>query len=311
MAQPLLIDTDPGCDDALAILLALEHDDLDVVGLTTIFGNSTTEATTRNARSILELLDRTDVPVAEGCSEPFLVPLDTAEHIHGEGGVKGELPAPTSATSPVDAHAAQFIVDVAREYEGELTLATIGRLTNVALALALEPDLPSMLDEVYIMGGSVFTAGNMTPLASANLYGDPHAARKAVEETHPTIVGLDVTQHSTLPAEWIESIPRDTALGESIYQWVTYYSQDVLDRYDIETAAIHDAMAIAALVDDSVLETEPYYVEVGSDAGPAQGALICDARNTQNEPPNGNVALEADVERYRQIVIDAVERTLY
>jgi len=310
MTGPLLIDTDPGCDDALALLLALDYDGLAVVGVTTIFGNATVDATTRNARSILELLERTDVPVARGCQEPFLVPVDTAEHIHGDGGIRGELPAPTPATAPVDVPAAQFIVDMAREYEGELTLATLGRLTNVAVALALEPELPSMLDDVLIMGGSAFTAGNVTPLASANFYGDPHAARKVVRATDPTVVGLDVTQYATLPAEWIESIPRTTPLGESVYQWLTYYPQDVLDQYGIETAAMHDAMAIAALVDDSLLETESHYIDVGSDAGPAQGALLCDAHDTQNEPPNGEVALQVDVDRYRRIVTDAVDRAV-
>lgn len=310
MARPLLIDADPGCDDALAILMALEAEGLDVVGLTSIFGNSTTENTTRNARAILELFERQDVPVARGCRDPFLVDLDTAEHIHGTGGISGDLPQPTAATAPVDAHAAQFIVDAAREHDGDLVLAPLGRLTNVALALAIEPDLPSMLADVWIMGGSVFTPGNMTPLASANFYGDPHAARKVIRAMEPTIVPLDVTEESTLPPEWIEAIPRESARGESVYQWTTYYPEEILDQYDIETGAIHDAMVIAGLIDDAVLETEPHYVQVGSDAGPAQGALVVDARGIQDEPPNAAVAFEVDADLYREVVIEAVDAAL-
>ncbi|WP_459191088.1 nucleoside hydrolase [Halosimplex sp. J119] len=310
MTTPLLIDTDPGCDDAIAILLALEHSELEVVGLSTVFGNAPTDATTRNARSVLELFDRTEVPVAAGADEPLLVPLDTAEHIHGPGGIRGDVPEPTEATAPVDAHAAQFIVDQARHHEGELTLAAVGRLTNVALALALEPDLPDLLDEMVIMGGSAFVGGNVTPLASANFYGDPHAARRVVRDTEPAIVPLDATRYSTLPADWIESLSRGDPRSDAVYEWTTYYSEDDLDRYGIETAAIHDALAIAGLVDEDVLDFDPHYVEVGADDGLAQGALACDIQETTGNDPNASVALDADGDLYRDIVTATLDRVL-
>lgn len=309
MTTPLLIDTDPGCDDAIAICLALQHPDLEVVGLTTVHGNAPTAATTRNARGILELFDRSDVTVAKGCDRPLLVPLDTAEEIHGEGGIRGALPDPSPATEPVDVHAAEYIVRTARECEGELTLAAIGRLTNVAVALALEPELPSLLDEVVILGGAAYVPGNITPTASANFYCDPHAARRVIRDTSPTVIGLDVTPQATLPADWIESIPRDGARGESIYEWFTYYSPTVLERYDIETAAIHDALAILSIVAD-VVDTEACFMEVVADAGPTQGALICDGRGTTGNPPNGSIALDADGDRFRELVMNLVDRTL-
>jgi len=310
MADPLLIDTDPGCDDALAILLALERPEIDVAGLTTVFGNTTAERTTRNARAILELFGRTDVPVAAGATEPFLVELDTAEHIHGEGGIRGPLPEPTAATEPVDIHAAQFIVEQARKHDGELRLAAVGRLTNVALAIALEPELPEMLSDVLIMGGSAFVPGNVTPLASANFHGDPHAARKVLRDTDPTVVGVDVTEEATLPADWIDSVPREGARGECIYQWLTYYAEEDLTRYGIETAAIHDALAIAAVADSSVIDTERYYMEVEADDGLARGALACDVQGVTGKEPNGSFAVEADVERYRRMMRDAVGSAL-
>lgn len=309
MALPLLIDTDPGCDDALAILLALEHADLDVVGLTTVHGNAPTSDTTENARKILELFDRQDVPIAAGSELPLLDPLETAEHIHGPNGIKGELPEPTETTEPVDAHGAQFIVDMAREYEGELTLAAVGRLTNVAIALSLEPALPDMLDQMLIMGGAAFVPGNVTPLAAANFYGDPHAARRVVRDTHPTVIPLDITEQGTLPAPWIGEIPRKSPRGESIYQWVTYYPQEILDRYGIETAAMHDAVAILSLVEDFV-KTDEYYLEVAADHGHAHGALICDARGTSGNGPNAVLGTGLHVEAYQQCVIDLVEGVL-
>ncbi len=310
MTRPVIIDTDPGCDDALAITLALESDALEVAGLTTIFGNGTTAATTRNARAILELFDRTDVPIAMGCQQPLLCELETAEHIHGNNGIKGELPTPTPATEPVDTHAAQFIIEQAREHEGDLTLIAIGRLTNVALALALEPTLPDLLDEVVLMGGSAFVSGNVTPLASANFYGDPHAARRVVRDCSPHIVPIDVTQYATLPLDWIDALPQDHPIGGPVYEWATYYSPSVLERYGIETAAIHDALAIASLIDDRILQWKPYYVEVGSDSGLAQGALVVDGHGTTGKEPNANVALEAEYDRYREIVTETVDRLL-
>ncbi|WP_049923551.1 nucleoside hydrolase [Halopiger djelfimassiliensis] len=307
MTRPVVIDTDPGCDDALALLLALERSELDLVGLTTSHGNTAVDATTTNARSILELTDRTDVPIAKGADRPLAVDLQTAEHIHGSDGIRGPLPEPTEATRPVDTHAATFIVEQARAHEGELTLAALAPLTNVALALALEPDLPELLDELVLMGGAAFSPGNVTQLAEANFHSDPHAAHRVVRDLDPTIVGLDVTKHATLPSEWVDSIPRDDPLGRSINEWLTYYSAEHLERYDIDSAPIHDALVIAALVDD-VLETDPFYMEVGTDSDLAQGALVCDPNDVTGNEPNGTVAVDADYERYRDLFVETIDR---
>ena len=310
MSRPVLIDTDPGCDDAVAILTALERPDLEVVGLTTVHGNAPVGETTANARAILELVDRADVPIAKGTDRPLTVPLRTAEHIHGEGGIRGDVPTPTAASRPVDAHAAQFIVEQARAHEGGLTLAAIGPLTNVALAHAMEPDLPDLLDELVVMGGAAFVSGNVTPLAEANFHTDPHAAHRVVRDCSPTLVGLDVTANAAVPPAEVESLPRDDPLGRSIYEWLTYYGDDQLEQYGIESAAIHDALVIAALVDDGVLETERYPMEVGTDSEMARGALVCDRNGVRGETSNGAVALEADYERFREIVSASLERHL-
>ncbi|GAB7018312.1 nucleoside hydrolase [Halostagnicola bangensis] len=310
MSRPILIDTDPGCDDALALLLALERDELDVVGISTVHGNAPVADTTRNARSLLEFFDRTEIPLSKGATLPLTVELETAEHIHGEGGIRGELPEPTSETAPIEGHAAQFIVESAREYEGELTLAAIGPLTNVALALAIEPDLPDLLDELVIMGGAAFTPGNVTPLAEANFHSDPEAAARVVRDAEPTIVGLDVTNAANLPADWIDSLPQESPLGRSIVEWLTYYSGDQLEQYDFETTAIHDALVVAGLVDDGLLETQSYHMTVGTDSDIDQGALVCDVNDVTDGEPNGSVALEADFERYRELFTETVDRVV-
>ncbi|NGM70201.1 nucleoside hydrolase [Natronolimnobius sp. AArcel1] len=310
MTRPVLIDTDPGCDDAVAILLALEHPALEVVGLTTAHGNAPVSETTANARGILEFVDRADVPIAVGADRPQNVSLETAEHIHGEGGIRGGVPEPTAATDPVDTHAAQFIVEQAHEHAGDLVLAAIAPLTNVALAHALEPDLPELLDELIIMGGAAFAQGNVTPLAEANFHSDPHAAHRVVGECEPTIVGLDVTANATFPPDRLEALSRDDPLGRSIAEWLTYYDDATLERYGIESAAIHDALVIAELIDEDVLETAEYPLTVGTDGDLARGALVPDARGSTDTPVNGTVALEADYDRFRTILGDSLERLL-
>ncbi|RKD95791.1 nucleoside hydrolase [Halopiger aswanensis] len=310
--RPVLIDTDPGCDDAVALLLALENAALEVVGLTTVHGNASVAETTANARGILELIDRTGVPIAAGADRPLNVPLETAEEIHGEGGIRGELPEPSPATQPADVHAAQFIVEQARAHDGDLALAAIGPLTNVALAHALEPDLPDLLDELIVMGGAAFAQGNVTPLAEANFHADPHAARRVVRDCEPTLVGLDVTTQATVPPDLLESLSesRDGPLAQSIDEWLTYYDTAHRDRYGIESAALHDALAVAGLIDGDLLETESSPLEVGADGDLARGALAVDSHGVTDAPPNGAVALEADYERFRELVVESLERYL-
>lgn len=307
MTRPLLIDTDPGCDDALAIALALEDPTLEVVGLTTVHGNTTVEATTDNARAILGALDRTNVPIAAGADRPLLADLETAEHIHGEGGIRGEFPEPTSETEPDGIHAAERIIEAARRHDGDLALAAIGPLTNVALALAMEPRLPELLDDLLVMGGAAFVPGNVTPLAEANFRSDPEAASRIVRDANPTVVGLDVTRRAALPADWIDSLPRESPLARSLRAWLTYYDDEVLEQYGFETAAIHDAIVIAALVDEDVLETEAHHMEVGTDSEIDRGALVCDPYGVTGGEANGTVAVSADIERYRELLMDAVE----
>lgn len=297
----LLIDTDPGCDDALALLLALESD-LDVVGLTTVAGNTSVENTTRNALSILDFLDR-DLPVARGADRPLVKRQDTAEFIHGEGGLRGGLPP--SSREPIDASAAEFIVERARE-DGDLTIAAIGPLTNVALALSIDPALPEYLSEIVVMGGAVYAPGNRTPAAEANLHADPDAASRVLQSARPTFVGLGVTTRATIdPSSLDLSGPR----GETVEKWLTYYPDDVRERYGLDHSPIHDAAVIAGIADD-VLTVEERAFEIETGDGPARGALLADEYGVTDEPENGRVATDLDEVRFRAALAEAIESAL-
>ncbi|ADJ13570.1 nucleoside hydrolase [Halalkalicoccus jeotgali] len=297
----LLIDTDPGCDDALALLLALESD-LDVVGLTTVAGNSTITNTTRNTLALLDFFD-SDLPVARGAGRPLVKRQDTAEFIHGEGGLKGDLPAPTR--EPVDISGAEFIVEKACE-DGDLTIAAIGPLTNLALALGIEPDLPELLDDVLVMGGAVYAPGNRTPAAEANLHADPDAASRVLQSLDPTFVGLGVTMRATLdPA----TLDRSGRRGAIVEEWLTYYPDDVRERYGIDRSPIHDAAVIAHLT-DGVLTLEDRALEIDTREGPCRGALLSDEYGVTEEPENGRVATDIDAERFRETMGEAIESVL-
>lgn len=295
----LLLDTDPGCDDAVAILLALESG-LDVVGLTTVAGNAPLEDTTHNALAVLEHLGY-DVPVAKGADRPLLKHQNTTESIHGDRGIRGTLPKP--AQKPVDKSAAEFIVERARAHNG-ITIAALGPLTNLALALAIDPDLPKFLDQVLIMGGAVAHAGNRTPAAEANLHADPDAASRVLQSVDPVFVPLDVTSKAILHPDQLDLHQTPCALRE----WLTYYPEAIRDQFGYEGAPIHDAAVVAHLT-DGVLTTERRYLQIETNDGLSRGALVSDEFGVADEPANSSLATDIDEQRFRDALQAAIEKT--
>ena len=317
MVTNVLVDMDPGVDDALALTTALGHPEVSVVGLTTVAGNTTLENATRNALSVLTMADRTDVPVAAGCERPLVGDLTTAEWVHGEDGLRGDLPDPVA--DPADVHATDFIADAAREYGDDLVIASIGPPTNLALALARDPDLPDSVSDIYQMGGAFSGPGNVTPAAEANFHNDPEAASRVVEDADPRLVGLDVTDRATVPRDRFGGSSADGGSGATsgpasseadplatVDAWLDY-PEDSLDFRPDGAHVVHDTAVIADIAAD-VLDFERYAVEVDTARGPSRGASVADLRGVTDRDPNARVATDIDVETYRDVVIESTLR---
>lgn len=306
MTRPVLFDTDPGCDDAVALALALASDELDVVGVTTVAGNTTVDNATHNALAVLELLDRTDVPVASGCPAPLCRDLETAEHVHSASGITGGLPEPRM--NAVDTSAVEFILEAVRMHGKDLTIAAVGPLTNLAAAIAIEPDLADRVGAVYFMGGAALCPGNRSPEAEFNAYVDPEAARRVVQDAAPRVVGLDVTNDATLSAAYIERLARRDDLHRTLAAWMGYTDVDTILAGELDAEqAVHDATVIVDLVAD-VLEYRKYPLDVCTEDGLCRGATVCDVNGVTGQSPNARVALTVDVDAYRDCIIELVER---
>jgi len=300
MSRKVLLDVDPGSDDAVALALALAREDLDVVGVTTVAGNSTVRNTTRNALGILELFDRTDVPVAAGCDRPLATDLETAEGIHGAGGIRGDLPEPTS--EPIDAHAASFIREMAAAHGEELTVVALGPPTNVAVAMAVEPALSERVGEIAAMGGVVNATGNRTPMAEANFHADPAAARRVVRQATPRLVGLNVTYRAEVPPTLVG---RKGRTGRALGEWLDYYPARVRADAGLDHSPQHDAVPVADLVADVVTYDEAA-VDVVAGDGRCRGAVVYDEYDATDSDRTARVGLDLDADRFRAVLREAL-----
>jgi uridine nucleosidase len=304
MAKKIIIDTDPGVDDAMAILLALKSPEIEVVGLTTIFGNVYTDQATQNALRLVELAGRPDISVVAGAALPLVAPLDSvADFVHGADGL-GNIDLPFPAGRPLDTPAAQFIVETVLARPGQITLVPIGPLTNLALALALEPRLPEKVAEVVLMGGAATVNGNVNPAAEANIIHDPHAADVVFNAGWPvTMVGLDVTLQTVMTDDYLGSlISTGSAAGEFVYDISRFYRDFHHDLFGLAGTHTHDPSAIAYVIDPSLFTVERGPVRVITE-GLAAGQTLFDQRQQWSEPnlwsdrPAVNVCLGVDSER--------------
>lgn len=248
--RKILIDTDPGIDDAMAIFYALAAPELEVVGLTTIFGNAATDITTINALRLVEVAGRPDIPVARGAARPLAMDFrGPADFVHGTDG-QGNAHFPAPAGSVVDVDAAHFIVDTVMRHPGEITLVPIGPLTNIALAMLIEPALTDHVAEIVLMGGAAFVGGNASPASEANIINDPEAADIVFGASCPiTMAGLDVTERTTMTnADLARLGGIDNDRARHLAAIVPFYSTFYLERAGLDGIHVHDSTAISYLL---------------------------------------------------------------
>ncbi|MEZ4859995.1 MAG: nucleoside hydrolase [Caldilineaceae bacterium] len=285
MARKIIIDTDPGIDDAMAILFALCSPGVEVVGLTTIFGNVTTPLATRNALWLLEFAGHAHLPVAHGAERPLVLPFrGPAAFVHGEDGLGATNP-PTPVGQAIAVSAAQYIVDTVMANPGAITLVPVGPLTNLALALLLEPRIVEHVAEVVIMGGAALVNGNVNPAAEANIYNDPHAADLVFTAGWPiTMVGLDVTTKVVMDEPYLAGLCQPgRKTGAYIYDICRFYLDFHQRVHHVYAAHTHDPSAIAYCIDPTLFRTLQGSMRVVTE-GIAQGQTLLDRRGDWSRP---------------------------
>ncbi|MBB5235430.1 nucleoside hydrolase [Deinococcus budaensis] len=305
---PVILDGDPGLDDAIAWLLAFASpEDLEVLALTTVHGNVGLDRTTRNAGVTLALAGA-DVPIYAGADRPLLRELVTAANVHGETGLPAaDLPEPVR--EPETEHAVNFIVRTVRERPGEITLVATGPLTNVALAFRLAPDLPGKVREVVWMGGST-GEGNRTPSAEFNALADPHAAQIVLTSgARVRMFGLNATMQAVATPERVERLRGlGNRAGRVSAELLTFYAGIYRERYGLSGGALHDPLAVAAVIRPKLCRMQPMNVQVETHEGLNLGRTVCDLYGVTGEPANVEVAVEVDDEAFFELLLERVGR---
>jgi purine nucleosidase len=297
----VLIDTDPGIDDAMALMLALRSPELEVAGITIVHGNVDVERGTANAFKILDLMARRDVPVASGATTPLLRELRTAEIVHGQDGLADLITTPVEA-DPTPIAGPAFIVEMLETSDQPVTIVTLGPLTNLAIALSYAPHIVEGIERIVSMGGAIRSEGNATPAAEFNVLADPEAAEIVLRSAAPlTLVPLDVTMKAIFREEWAERLRESTDAVESFAgNLAAFVSRVYREYYGIPGMALHDPLAMAVAIDPSLVRIQNLFVTVDRGEGITTGRTVADFWHIP-EPwgePNADVALELDTDRF-------------
>ncbi|WP_341226605.1 nucleoside hydrolase [uncultured Arcticibacterium sp.] len=316
MPQKIIIDTDPGVDDAMAIQFALNSPELEVLGLTTIYGNVSLELTTANALTLLEVAGRTDIPVAIGAAKPLNRPFGGGvAFVHGDDGL-GNTFRPKSSLKAIDLSAIDFIIEQVKKYPNEITLVPLGPLTNMALALQKAPEIAELVKEVVIMGGNAFVPGNASPSGEANILNDPEAADLVFGANWPmTMIGLDVTESTLLTSKDAKEVraASDSELNKLVCDAYVFYENFNTTNNKIDGSFLHDPSVLAYLVNPTIFSGGKYPLRVETQDGLSLGktwpfigdddVLTRPASAPWRGRPAVNVMLEVDNERLVKLVM--------
>tara|TARA_R110000787_G_scaffold14476_6_gene44674 strand:+ start:8076 stop:9017 length:942 start_codon:yes stop_codon:yes gene_type:complete len=309
--RKIIIDTDPGQDDAVAILVALASpEDIDVLGITCVAGNVPLDLTTRNARIVCELAGKPEVRVFAGCDRPLGRDLVTAEHVHGKTGLDGpDLPEPTMAMA--DGHAVDFIIDSLRDHApGTVTLCPLGPLTNIATALQKAPDIARRIAKIVLMGGGYFEGGNITPAAEFNIYVDPEAADIVFKCGAPIVVmPLDVT-HKALVTKDRNDAFRDVGspVGIAVAQMTEFFERFDKEKYGSDGAPLHDPCVIAYLIQPDLFQGRHINVEIETHSQLTMGMTVADWWGVTDRAPNATFMNGIDADGFFDLLTARLAR---
>jgi purine nucleosidase len=300
MPRKIIIDTDPGQDDAVAILLALASPELTVLGITCVAGNVPLPLTCTNARKVCELAGRHDIAVHAGCDAPLARKLVTAEHVHGKTGLDGvELPAPGMAMA--DTHAVDFIIQTLRtEPAGSITLVPIGPLTNIATAMQRAPDIVARIGQIVLMGGAYFEVGNITPAAEFNIYVDPEAASIVFASGADIVVmPLDVTHKALVTAPRVAAFRAlPGRVGPAVASWTDFFERFDKEKYGSAGAPLHDPCTIAYLLKPELFSGRFINVEIETGSDLTLGMTVADWWRVSGRPPNATFIGDIDADGF-------------
>jgi len=303
----VIIDCDPGHDDMMAIMLASASDKIDLLGVTTVAGNQTGDKTFENTLKVLTLINE-EIPVARGADKPLMRELVTAPQFHGQSGLDGtELPEPGVKALEIDA--VDFIINILEESLEKIVLVPTGPLTNIAMVLLKKPDIKQKIERIVLMGGGMHDS-NVTPVAEFNIYVDPEAAKIVFESGVPiTMVGLDVTNRAMMSFEEIEGIVSlDGVISSKVGPLLKFFANANKKIFGLNGAPIHDALAVAAVIDPTVVETKYLNVQIEVSSELTRGATVVDIYGATGKAPNVDVALEVDTPKFVRFMIESIEK---
>jgi purine nucleosidase len=315
---PLLVDCDPGLDDAIAILLAIASpDEIDILGITTVFGNGPAERTQKNARRICQLTGRTDIPVTQGCPRPMHLTegrdeqgdTEHVEGIHGDTGLGGLcLPDPTMPLNPM--HSVDFIIQTIKNSDRKITLTPTGSMTNVACALIMAPEIADNIEKIVLMGGVIGT-GNITPAAECNFYTDPHAAAVLITSGIPIVMmGLDITRQVQTTEAWLAEIKAmNTPVSQAVVDMLSYYHRpDAYLEPGVTGGVLHDPNVIGYLLNPELYSGRNVYVEVSTSNDITAGRSTVDWWNRLGKKPNALVIDQVDSDAFFKMLTERLAR---
>lgn len=306
MPRPIIIDCDPGHDDAIAILLALAHpEELEIRGITTVGGNQILDKITDNALKVLSFVDA-DIPVAKGAKGPLFGKLVTGEEAHGESGMDGPV-LPASKFKPVEQGAVEFMLEIIRASEEPITLVPMAPLTNIALLITAYPEVKDQIKEISLMGGGL-AYGNVTSTAEFNIFVDPEAARIVYESGIPIVMsGLDVTDKAAIFEEEILELKQKGPVSVMVGELLDFYSI-YGKKMGYVGNALHDPCAVAWLVHPELFQSEHLYVTVETEGKLTRGMTVADRRKKPDRQPNVQVLTGVDREAFMKLLFDSLER---